>query len=80
MQIENFFIDLINRTNFIADAKKFIEKSNASKIEIFHPEEKKIEKKEQMSIDDDQKRENASVENNLMKKVKIKNEFEGEQK
>ena len=41
MQIENFFIDLINRTNFIADAKKFIEKSNASKIEIFHPEEKK---------------------------------------
>ena len=33
-----------------------------------------------MSIDDDQKRENASVENNLMKKVKIKNKFEGEQK
>ena len=33
-----------------------------------------------MSIDDDKKRENASFENSLMKKVKIKNEFEGEQK
>ena len=32
-----------------------------------------------MSIDDDKKRENASVENSLMKKVKIKNEFEREQ-
>ena len=33
-----------------------------------------------MSINDDEKRENASVENSLMKKIKIKNEFEGEQK
>ena len=33
-----------------------------------------------MSIDDDENRKNASVENSLMKKVKIKNEFEGEQK
>ena len=33
-----------------------------------------------MSIDDDEKRENANVENILMKTVKIKNEFEGEQK
>ena len=31
-----------------------------------------------MSIDDDKKRENASIENSLMKKVKIKNNFEGE--
>ena len=31
-----------------------------------------------MSIDDDKKRENASVENSLMKKIKIKNEFEEE--
>ena len=36
----------------------------------------KIEKKEQMSIDDDKKRENARIENSLMKKVKIKNQFE----
>ena len=33
-----------------------------------------------MSTDDDEKRENAGVENSLTKKVKIKNEYEGEQK
>ena len=33
-----------------------------------------------MLIDDDEKKEYASVGNSLMKKVKIKNEFEGEQK
>ena len=33
-----------------------------------------------MSIDDDEKRENASIENSLMKKVKIKIESEGGQK
>ena len=49
-------------------------------MEIVHPEEKKIEKKEQMLIDDAEKRENASIENSLMKKLKIKNEFEGQQK
>ena len=40
---------------------------------------KKIEKKEQMSIHDNEKTENASIENSLMKKVKIKNEFGEEQ-
>ena len=55
--------------------KKFAEELNESKIEIVHPEEKKIEKKEQMSIDNDKKRENTSAENSSMKKVKIKNEF-----
>ena len=35
-----FIIDFINRTNFIADAKKFVEESNASKMEVIHPEEK----------------------------------------
>ena len=33
-----------------------------------------------MSIDDDEKRENASTKNSLMGKVKIKNESDGEQK
>ena len=75
-----FIIDLINRKHFIAGPKKLIEESSASKKEIIHPEEKKIEKKEQMSIDDDEERESASVENSLMKKVKIKNGFEGEQR
>ena len=50
------------------------------KWKLFILKKKKIEKKEQILIDDDEKRENASVENSLMKKVKIKNEFEGEQK
>ena len=75
-----FIVDLINRTNFTADVKKFVEESNASKMEIVLPKENKIEKKEQISIDNDEKRENASIENSLMKKVKIKNKFEGEQK
>ena len=40
-----FIIDLINRTNFIADAKKFVEESNESKIEIVHPAEEKLRRK-----------------------------------
>ena len=48
-------------------------------MEIVHSEEKKIEKNEQMSIDDDKKGQNVSAENSLMKKVKTKNEFEGGQ-
>ena len=40
-----FIIDLINRSNFIANSKKFIEESNASKMEILHPEVKKLRRK-----------------------------------
>ena len=40
----------------------------------------KIQKKEQMSINDDKKIKNASFKNSLIKKVKIKNEFENRQK
>ena len=36
-----FIIDLFTRKNFIANAKKFAEESNASKMEIVHPEGKK---------------------------------------
>ena len=32
-----FIIDLINRINIIADAKKFVEKSNTPKMETVHP-------------------------------------------
>ena len=39
LQIE-FIIDLINRTNFIVNAKRFIEKSNVLRMGIVHPEEK----------------------------------------
>lgn len=45
-------------------------------MEIFHNSAtQKMEKKEQMSIDDDNKRDGARSENRLMKKVKIKNEL-----
>ena len=40
-----FIIDFINRSNFIADAKKFVEGSNESKMEIVYPEEKKLRRK-----------------------------------
>ena len=76
---KEFITDFINRTNFNTYAKKFVEESNESKMEIVHSEEKKIEKKEQMSIDNDKKGQNVSAENSLMKKVKTKNEFEGGQ-
>ena len=35
-----FIIDLINRPNLIVYAKRFVEESNASKMEIVHSEEK----------------------------------------
>ena len=35
-----FIIDPINRTSFIADAKKFVEGSNESKMEIVHLKKK----------------------------------------
>ena len=75
-----FIIDLINKTNFIVNAKSFVEESNASKWKLFILKKKKNEEKKQMSIDDDEKRENASIEYSLMEKVKIKNKFEWEQK
>ena len=52
----------------------------SQKWKLFIQKKKKIEKREQMSIDDDKKRKNASVKNSLIKIVKIKNEFEGKQK
>ena len=70
-------IDLINRTNFIVDTKRFIEELKVPKIETVNPKEKETQRKEQMSIDDDEKGENTSVENTLTNE--IKNEFEEEQ-
>ena len=75
MQIGNLLLILLTEQILLPILKKFAEELNESKIEIVHPEEKKIEKKEQMSIDNDKKRENTSAENSSMKKVKIKNEF-----
>ena len=47
-------------------------------MEIVHLEEKKLRRKNKCQFMTT-KRENASIENSLMKKVKIKNEFEEEQ-
>ena len=46
-----FIMDLIDRTNFIPNTKKFIEDTEAAKMEIVDPTIKqKMEKKEQISI------------------------------
>ena len=45
-----FIIDLINRTNFIADAKRFAEESNVPKIEIVYPEGKKLRRKNECQL------------------------------
>ena len=47
-----------------------------TKVNIVRPGEKKLRRKK-VSIDDDKKRENESVENSLMEKVKIKLIFDG---
>ena len=71
-----FIMDLIDGTSFITDAKKFVEDTQASQMEIFDNSTKqKMEKKEQMLIEDDEKRRGAHSENRLMKQVNIKNEF-----
>ena len=71
-----FIMDLIDRSNFIADTKKFIKDTEVAKMEIVDPTVKQeMEKKEQDSIDADEKKDEARDENSLMKKVKIKNEF-----
>ena len=45
-----FIFDLINRTNFIADAKRFAEESNVPKIEIVHPEGEKLRRKNKCQL------------------------------
>ena len=40
-----FIIDLINRTIFIANAKRFVEESNVPEMEIVYPEGKKLKRK-----------------------------------
>ena len=71
-----FIMDLIHRTNFITDTKKFTEDTEAAKIEIVDPTvEQEMEKKRQDMIDADEKKDEARDENSLIKKVKIKKEF-----
>ena len=60
--------------------KKLIEDTEATKTKIVVPTIKhKMEKKEQISIDNDQKQDQARHENSLMKKAKTKNELKNEE-
>ena len=60
--------------------KKLIEDTEATKTKIVVPTIKhKMEKKEQISIDNDQKQNQARHENSLMKKAKTKNELKNEE-
>ena len=73
-------MDFIDQTNFIVNTKKFIEDMEAAKMEIVDPTIKqKMEKKEQISINNDKKQYQARYENSFMKRVKIKNEFLNEE-
>ena len=73
-------LDFIDQTNFIVNTKKFIEDMEAAKMEIVDPTIKqKMEKKEQISINNDKKQYQARYENSFMKRVKIKNEFLNEE-
>ena len=67
-------MDLIDRTTFIADTKKFVEDEEAAKMEIAgQPTKQKMEKRELVLIGNDEKQEGVHVENNLMKDVQVKN-------
>ena len=71
---QQFIMDLIDWTNFTADTKKFIEDTEVAKMEnVDLTIKQKMEKKEQISTDDDKKHDQAGHKNSLMKKVKIKN-------
>ena len=69
-------MDLINRTTFITETKKFLKDTEAAKMEILdQPIKQKLEKRDQVWIDNDENQEGVRVENNLMKDVKVKNQF-----
>ena len=69
-------MDLTDRTTFIADRQKFLEDTEATKMDIaIQPTKQKLTKREQVSIDDEKKQEGACADNNLMKDVKVKNHF-----
>ena len=80
MQIGNLLLTLLTEKILLPMLKNSLKNQMSQKWKLFIQKKKKIEKREQMSIDDDKKRKNASVENSLIKIVKIKNEFEGKQK
>ena len=72
-------MNLIDRTSFIADAKKFVQDVEAVKTEIVDSVAKcKLERQKQESVDSQERNDQTAGENNLMKKVRVKSEFEKE--
>ena len=70
-----FIMDLTDRTTSIADAKKYLEKRD---LEMEIPNDKQRLKKEEILVNKAEKMPHASIENKIMKKAKIENEFEKE--
>ena len=69
-------MDLVDRSTFIAGTKNFVEDTEVTKMEIVdQPTKQKKERTKQVSIDNDEKQEGARAKNNLMKDVKVKNQF-----
>ena len=66
---------LIDRTTFIADAKKYLEERDAE-MEI--PNDKQKIKKEEILVSKDEKMPDATAENKITKNTKIENKFERE--
>ena len=66
---------LINRTTFIADAKKYLEERDAE-MEI--PNDKQKIKKEEILVSKDEKMPDATTENKITKNTKTENKFEKE--
>ena len=72
-------MNLIDRTSFIADAKKFVQDVEAVKTEIVDSVAKcKLERQKQESVDSQERNDQTAGKNNLMKKVRVKSEFEKE--
>ena len=75
-----FIMDIIDRTTFIADAKRFVQDTEVVEMETADDEKCKMEKQRQDSIDKQERNERAAHENSLMRKVRVKSEFEKEAK
>ena len=69
-------MDIIDQTTFIGDAKRFIQDMVMAEMETADSVIKcKLEKQKQDSINEQEKNENATCENSLMRKERVKSEF-----
>ena len=72
-------MDIYDRTTFIVDAKRFVQDTKVAEMETVDSAiKRKLVKQKQDSINKQEKNENAARENSLMRKVRVKSEFEKE--